>query len=258
MEMIDLIGARMPLEGAQVLDVGSGWLPIIPIMFSFRGVGKIYLTDLNRLMSLPSLNAAIRALRAEEKRIAAHWNLPPGALSAFLAQASSATNLDQALGSLRLSYLAPCDCQHLDLPANSLDLVISRAVLEHVPPPVIQNIFIEAQRLLKPGALTAHIVDNSDHWEHGDKSLSRINFLRFSADFFRWTHINSLDYQNRLRHSQYIAMLRKANLTMVEDRADVDPQALADTKTLPLHPDFQGFAPEDLAAINSWLLARKT
>jgi len=140
---------------------------------------------------------------------------------------------------------------------GSIELVISRAVLEHIPPPVIQNIFIESERLLKPAGMACHVVDNSDHWQHNDRAISRINFLRYLDRVFRWTHINSLDYQNRLRHSEYIKMLEKAKLCVIESKADIDPQTLEDTKTVPLDERFQKFTPEDLATMNSYLLAQK-
>ena len=74
-----------------------------------------------------------------------------------------------------------------DLPDASLDVVTSRAVLEHVPPDVIQDIFNESFRLLNANGLACHIIDNSDHWQHGDLRLSRVNFLRFSDFTFRLT-----------------------------------------------------------------------
>ena len=39
----------------------------------------------------------------------------------------------------------------------------------------------ESYRLLTPGGLACHYVDNSDRWEHSDKSISQVDFLRFSG-----------------------------------------------------------------------------
>ena len=75
--------------------------------------------------------------------------------------------------------------------------------------------------------LACHLVDHSDHWEHNDKSLSRVNFLKYSDSFFRWTYIfNSLNYQNRLRHPEYIEMLHKAGFRLVREEHSVDEASL--------------------------------
>jgi SAM-dependent methyltransferase len=166
-------------------------------------------------------------------------------------------SLAEGFQRLRLVYLAPCDCRSLALPDASVDIVTSRAVLEHIPPQVIQDIFHESYRLLKPQGLACHYVDNSDHWQHGDKSISRINFLRFPDSVFRWTYLNGLNYQNRLRHSEYVDMLRKAGFELLRQDRDVDSGSLEALKTLPLDDRFRRFTADDLAALTSYLLARK-
>jgi ubiquinone/menaquinone biosynthesis C-methylase UbiE len=58
---------------------------------------------------------------------------------------------------LRLEYLAPCDCRRLPMSTGSVDIVLSRVVLEYVPPTVIQGIFREACRVIRPaGRMLQH------------------------------------------------------------------------------------------------------
>jgi|ERR1017187_904236 SAM-dependent methyltransferase len=158
---------------------------------------------------------------------------------------------------LRLKYLAPCDCRALDLPAESVDVVVSRAVLEHIPPNVIDRIFVESRRVLRPGGLACHFVDNSDHWQFEDRNISRVNFLRFSDRMFWWTCINPLNYQNRLRHSEYRELLIKSGFTILRDESEIHPDSLAALEDLPIAPRFQHFTREDLATIGSALLVCK-
>lgn len=257
LRQIDWIRSVTTFEGKSALEVGSGWAPIIPVLFSLAGIGKVYLTDLNRLMTLASFQSGLRSLRRSKALVMERIPLSEGVFEERIGAAEKATSLDEVLRHFRLEYLAPCDCQALKLEAASVDFVISRAVLEHIPPGVIQGIFLESARILRPGGIACHIVDNSDHWEHGDKTLSRINFLRYSDGVFKWTHINSLDYQNRLRHSEYIGMLHNARLSVIGDDPEVDPKALADTKVIPLDEKFRKFTPEDLATVTSYLLAQR-
>jgi SAM-dependent methyltransferase len=203
-----------------------------------------------------SLHAALRSLTKHKSLIVERLRVREKTFDESMS-CDASLDVDEALQRLRLKYLAPCDCQHLDLPAESLDVIVSRAVLEHIPPPVIDNIFSESFRLLKPGGLVCHFVDNSDHWEFRDKGISRVNFLKFSDSAFRWTCLNKQNYQNRLRHPEYREMLLKAGFRVIREERKIDSRALTAIENLPVDQRFRSFANEDLAAIDSSLLAAK-
>ena len=168
-----------------------------------------------------------------------------------------AGGLDDGLRHFRLHYLAPCDCRRVPLPDASIDIVTSRAVLEHIPPSVIDEIFLDSFRVLVPDGLACHVVDNSDHWEHRDKSISTVNFLKFSDFVFRLTCINSLNYQNRLRHSEYLDLLLRSGFEILRQHGHVDARAVSALQSLPVAERFRRFAPEELATISSYLLGAK-
>ena len=63
-----------------------------------------------------------------------------------------------------------------------------------------------------------HIVDNSDHWSHGD-ARQQINFLRYSESHWRWFAINPLDLSESLRHSDYLHWRSAPGYRIVEYRS---------------------------------------
>jgi SAM-dependent methyltransferase len=243
------------LEGKTVLEIGSGWELLIPMLFSLCRVERLYLTDLTALLDKVTLAGSMESFRANKQPILDALHMDSHEFdNRFNGEINSEEDF---LSRHRFIYLAPCDCRSLSLESATLDVITSRSVLEHIPPPVIEGIFQESYRLLKPGGLVCHFVDNSDHWEHGDKSISRVNFLRYSDRIFRLTYLNSLNYQNRLRHSQYIDMLRGAGFEILRAEPTVDAHALKALDTLPLAAAFRRFSAEDLATTDSYLLARK-
>ena len=244
------------LSQASVLEVGTGWQPLIPILLSLAGTKRIYTCDLNRLCAPSTLRSALDGIRKHRDTIQSHLKLTSAAFNAAL-DVSFDAGLDQALEQLRITYLAPCDCRHVPLPDESLDVVTSRAVLEHIPGEIIRGIYLDAFRLLRPGGVMCHIIDNSDHWEHADKSISRVNFLKFPEWLFRWTCVNDLDYQNRLRHSQHVGLMTSTGFRIVRAEAEPDAGSLEALRTLPLDSQFKAFKPEDLAVLTSTLLVRK-
>jgi SAM-dependent methyltransferase len=253
---VQWVGAVRPLNGATVLEVGSGWQPMIPILYSLAGASRVLLTDLNVLLRPDTFAAALRTLRTQRQLIQDGLKVDAGVLDQMLREDAAAT-MDQRLKELRLVYMAPCDCRNLNLPAASVDVVTSRACLEHIAPDVLQDIFHESHRLLKPGGLACHWVDPSDHWEHQDKSLSRVNFLKYSDFWFRWTYINPINYQNRLRHPEYAQMLATAGFRIVREEREVDEASLHQLAHLQVAARFRAFSKQDLATVDSLFLATR-
>jgi len=253
---VEWVNGVMPVKGASVLEVGSGWLPLIPIIYSLAGASRVFLTDLNVLLRPDTFAASLSSLRNQRELILDKLKLDPKVLDHLLRE-DSGVSIEDRLKEMNLVYMAPCDFRKLDLPAASLDVVTSRACLEHIPPDVIQGIFDEQYRLLKPGGAACHIVDHSDHWQHRDKSINRVNFLRYSESLFRCTHMNPLNYQNRLRHPEYLEILRKSGLRLVREEHAVDEVSLRDLPHMRIAERFRRFSYEDLATTDSFLLAVK-
>lgn len=243
------------LQGKRILEIGSGWELLVPMLFSLCRTERVYLTDLTALLDKYTLEGGLVSFRRNRRQILDALALAPEEFDRKFG--SDIVSERGFLESNGFVYLAPCDCRHLALEDSSLDAITSRSVFEHISRPVIAEILKESYRLLTPGGLVCHFIDNSDHWQHGDKTISRVNFLRFSDRAFRFTHLNSLNYQNRLRHSEYVDMLRAAGFEIVRAEPRVDSGAVEALKTLPLAPPFKEFSLEDLATMDSYLLARK-
>jgi SAM-dependent methyltransferase len=240
------------LDGITVLEIGTGWQPLIPVLFSLAGA-TVYTADLNHLLRLDSLCATLESIRENQDEIIRRVTkiTPDGVAYAT----RECRDLEQRLKELRITYDAPCDCRHLILNSGSIDLVTSRSVLEHVPPPIIADIFSEARRLLRPGGRMMHIVDNSDHWAHRDRTITAVNFLQYPDWMFRLTCINSLNYTNRLRHSEYLSLLETAGFKLQRVQGMIDPNCVAALTAMRLAERFRGFEAEDLATTTTVVLA---
>ncbi len=245
------------VEGATVLEVGSGWEPIIPLLFVAAGAKRVYLTDQRRLATPGSARWAIQTMVRHRAEITERLQISGADFNRAVSGDPMASGLDAYFDGLGLRYLAPCDCRHLDLPDGSVDIVTSRAVLEHIPADVIAAILRELHRILGPGGLACHFIDPSDHWEHVDKSISKINFLQHS-DFVHGLIHSPNNYQNRLRHPEYVRMMKDAGFAVVREEREVDAASLmALNASLKLASRFEQFVPEDLATTNTYLLVRK-
>ena len=244
--------------GKDYAELGTGWSPVIPIIFSLTGCSSLTLIDGQRLMDAHTFQETCKQLVSHSDLISVEIGVDVESIKATLEKLAS-LELDSALNEMNCKYLAPYNLLENDLPDSSIDIVTSRAVLEHVPPEIVKNMFFEFHRLLRNDGAMCHIVDNSDHWEHQDKTLRRLNYLKYSQRTFDFiSSLNPLDYQNRLRHSQYIELMNNASFEIVNDDSPPDPTSLADLEKLKIHESFGGYSNDDLAILTSNLVARKS
>lgn len=205
-----------------VIEFGAGKNMIQNLYLSGTGVTQT-LVDLNRMIRLPQINAAIEALTAKgllEKR----------------AEIRSVEDLQTEYG---IIYRAPYDMRGTDLSNYSFDICISTSTLEHIPAPDILAIMGELRRILVQGGVISAVIDYSDHYWHTDRKISPLNYLRFSQA--QWRRHNSRNHpQNRLRHAHYKELFERAGLTIEYSEAtnyctippnDINPDCLTGDDT---------------------------
>ena len=134
---------------------------------------------------------------------------------------------------------------------TSVDIVVSRTVLEHIPPSDMEHLFKALHRKLKPGGLMVHLIDHSDHLEHQDRNITRVNFLTWSAAFHQ--RINGLikEGENRFRHHEYRPLFERAGYRVLAEIAPVDDATLCSCKRLALVDPYNQMTPEQLSIMTS-------
>ena len=112
-----------------------------------------------------------------------------------------------------------------------MDVVTSTSTLEHVARDDIEAILRELRRVLAPDGVCSFAIDYHDHYASGT-DVHPLNFL--SYDDRAWRRWNSeFQFQNRLRHPDYVAMFEEAGFDVVEveelsDLGERDLPPLAD------------------------------
>ncbi len=233
------------VEGAEVLELGVGWMPLIPLLFHAAGARRLVLTDIARLMDERTLARAREMVAGRVNDVARVLDRPAEEL------------LARINGPFPHDYLVPWNPE--THPERSVDIVISRAALEHVPQPRVAYFFKQFHRILRDGGVMCHVIDNSDHWQHKDHRLSRVEFLRYEETELIWrlAQMNEQAFQNRLRHSDYERMMVDAGFRVVFSEGEPDEPCLRDLEKIPLSSRFRGYMPNDLAILVSLIVAAK-
>ncbi len=159
-------------------------------------------------------------------------------------------NFEVFLESLNAKYFSNCleDLKTLD--DNSVDLIFSHSVMEHVRLEDLPELISQMYRLLKKGGLVSHVIDFSDHLDFG------LNNLRFSERVWESSFFaNSGFYTNRISCPQMIDLFLQKNFRIIYKKTKSwDEIPIKKSK---LHKDFSHFTNEDLKHHNLEILLTK-
>jgi hypothetical protein len=164
-------------------------------------------------------------------------------------------DLTAILGQLGLTYYVPYRTTMCG--DKSIDLIVSHGVLEHIEPKTLNVLATEFKRMLSNDGAMLHVVDNSDHYEQSDKTISRLNFLQFEDWIWKLCCINPQSFTNRLRHSDYVAIFRQHGFKSIFEWREVREKELAELRNMKLAPRFRDYDIHDVAAISSIFLMTK-
>ena len=224
--------ARMPPEKSArlvVLELGPGdSLLSAPIACAF-GAQRCYLVDMGDFASreLAPFHELLKRLAGQGKDVSglaacAGW---PEILSRCNAQ-----YLTNGLDSLR------------GIPAGSVDLIWSQAVLEHVRKRDFPAVVREFRRILRDDGRCSHTVDLTDHLGGG------LNNLRFPEELWESRFFSSSGfYTNRIRYGEMLGIFREAGFDVESvDRKKWSNFPIAREK---LNADFSSVPDEDLLTL---------
>jgi SAM-dependent methyltransferase len=260
--MVDMLQrCGVGIAGQRMLEIGSGWYPLFPIALHAAGAARIVTVDLNRYLRPELTRQCVDILReAKHLRVLAAKSGTAEAdvehrLAAVAKALAQGADVEAASGGA-IEYRAPSDASDTKLPAASIDVVFSNSVLEHVPGPVIEAIFVEAKRLLPPGGVMIHGVNCGDHYAYGDNAINQLHYLSYSsARWSKWQ--NRFLYQNRLRAMDFTAMATKTGFTVELDTSKARPERLAQLERIDVHPEFARYPREQLAITSIDFVARR-
>ena len=254
----EIAKAGTPVEGARVLEVGTGHRIIMPIAFYLAGAASQISIDLFPILKRGLVMDSVRDLLGRADEVKTIFAAQGGtAAGERLARLTGAGDFDDLCARMRLEYRAPCDATATGVAAASVDIHFSYTVFEHIPRRVLVNILREGSRLISKNGLLCHHIDLSDHYSHADSRIGKINFLQFSGE--EWARIDNprFGYQNRLRAGDYREIYREAGQEVRAWLNLVDqPAVKAIRNGFALAPEYQGVNAEILATVGITALSK--
>ena len=244
------------LEGIKVLELGSGWYPVIPIALYVSDVAQTDSMDIQSWMNAKTIVTTIEKFKEWKDNGKLESYLPeinPQKWEVLMAMRGKedSMSLDDMLSNIHLK-LHLKDARNTGFKKDTFDFICSNNTFEHIYRDVLINILREFKLVAKEGAFMSHFIDLSDHFAHFDKSINIYNFLKFSPK--QWKAIdNSIQPQNRLRWKDYLKMYEKIGLPVTEEIVRKgDLELLAQVK---VHKSYLDYTKEELAISHGYILS---
>src|SRR6202042_1473147 len=106
-----LSDVHFAIPGSTIVEIGTGWYPVLPICFSFAGARCIKTYDINRHMNAKLTARALANLEAHMDAIAALCTAPLGETRDRYRQLLAVPDIEEILRLSKIEYFAPGDAR---------------------------------------------------------------------------------------------------------------------------------------------------
>jgi len=226
-----------------ILELGSGWYPVVPLYFFLMGVDSIYTADISALMKKSSILETIdRYLDYAEQN---DNQFQPKRIKSLqdIVQNRDMLSFENLLSELHFTYILG-DIAKQEIESKTFDLICSNNTLEHVYAEDMKEIILtlDNYRNTQTG-LHSHAIDLSDHFAHLDKSITVYNFLQFSEGQWRLIN-NSIQPMNRWRVDDFRNLFQDLNFDILEEGTTLGKEE--ELESLALDSEFASKDKKDL------------
>ena len=209
-----------PQNSFNVLEVGTGWFPVIPVCMFLCGADTIVTCDVKPLLSKKRTLTTISEIleMANQERLNQYiTGIDEHRLSMLkeIREKSHSISFSEILDLLNLKILAG-DIREIDLDDQFADLIVSNNTLEHIRSGYIRDIIRKLVHAARKNGIMSHFIDMSDHFAHMDPTIPILHFLKFTDR--QWFFINnSIQPMNRERIGFYRSIFKDLNLSIIHE-----------------------------------------
>lgn len=213
-EQLERAGLGVP---RRAVEQGTGWHGLDLVLLHLAGTERVDTYD-TRPWLQPALLARVCAHAGVVAEAAAAWSAVDRRAARerarALERAAREEDPDALLARLGARYRVTTDCARPELEDGGVDLFFSDSVLQRVRPADLRTLAAEARRFLAPDGAQHHVVDCKDFHSITDPRVPELAYLTFGA--WTWERLTStyLNYQNRWRKADFVALFEAAGMEL--------------------------------------------
>ena len=135
-ELVDLVfAARGAVADARVVEIGTGWRPLVPYVLALSGARQVITLDINPWLTAQYARETWQALEPVLPEIATRCQVPLAEVEKRYRQVPQRANtLQEMLEPLGIEYRYPADARQTGLPTGGNGLTVNSHFIEDNPP----------------------------------------------------------------------------------------------------------------------------
>ena len=238
---------HVSLNGSTAVEIGTGWVAYMPILLYLYGARRCHTYDHIPHLQFNMVTRFLKIIGKNLKKISALSNIPLKELEHRWESIDGKNNLEEFLRAAGIKYKAPSDAGDTGLADGSADLVLSYAVLAHVPCQSLAGLLKEVARLISDRGKSFHCIGLFDPNHKVGSKVSKLNFLKYSPRFYNFFINNKMNYHNRLREPEYLKLFKECGYRVEYLESEVDESDIALLGQMKVAEEFQRFDNRQLA-----------
>lgn len=226
---------NIDLKSKDIAEIGSGWFPMMPLIFKTRlNVNNVLTYDINRHYSRERIQESMKLFFKDS--LVSRSNTLPSFIRYF-------------------PYTPIQESNEI----SNVEFIYSRFVLEHISPQELYSIHSSLHSNTKENVKILHLISPSDHRSYSDMSISTYDFLKYDEE--QWKRKQTkFDYHNRMRLPEYIEVFKKSGYKIEfisYDKVEKTTEKYKMFKNLKLNERFLKYTEEENLAGSIVVLLRK-
>ena len=210
------VGLSLIKENDTILDVGTGWYHHEPFLFYLSGNFKVYLFDIMDKAEINYIKNYLNGISDRLAEICDFFEISFDQARNKLDFLLSLNKKSEIYETCNFHPVITKETDSLFLPENSIDLMISNCVLNHIPLSILKPELKMLKKILKTTGRMHFLVGHDDHWTFHDRSANMFQYYKYSDAFYKLFFETNFQFQNRLIKTEWEQLFEESGIKIIK------------------------------------------
>ena len=246
-------------KDAVIMDVGTGWYHHEPFLLYLCGFSKFYLFDVVEKSKFIYIKNYLNGILDNIEMISNELQIDESNAIDKINELLSCNSREEIYRICNFETVITKDTSSLFLPENSIDLMVSNCVLNHIPMDILKPELKILRKILKPNGYMHFLIGHDDHWTFHDLKMNKFQYYIYSDKYYKRLFETNFQFQNRLVKKELIDLFDQCGLILTNYFEHKNDSSRAEIEKIihKLDSRFSKYSIDDLSIIHSYVTLQK-
>ena len=246
-------------KDAVIMDVGTGWYHHEPFLLYLCGFSKFYLFDIVEKSKFIYIKNYLNGIIDNIEVISNELQIDESNAIDKINELLSCNSKKEIYKICNFEPVITKDTNRLFMPENSIDLMVSNCVLNHIPLDILKPELKILKKILKPNGYMHFLIGHDDHWTFHDLKMNKFQYYIYSDKYYKRLFETNFQFQNRLVKKELIDLFDQCGLILTNYFEHKNNSSRAEIEKIvhKLDSRFSKYSIDDLSIIHSYVTLQK-